>query len=210
MMTMTNPWMVLLLCLALSGCTDKTIAIDPVGYDGDYPYYRNQDIQIRTYQPDFKNPDWTNLAPSLYAISFNEHTWNHWPYTRIGAGWRNGSDFGVSALAMEGRDCIKESFNFVVPAKVGMHRFGKEVAYAFTSPGYSTEDCDGGKDAIKADQTANNWVNITRFDSLSKPNEAEGNFDLTFKITRKNLTYSIVYPNTIRMRGSFKQRFKEK
>jgi hypothetical protein len=209
--TMKNLWILLLLCLALSDCKDK--AVDPAAYDGDYPYYRNGGGQIRTYPIRFEN---TGSTTGAYQVSFNNHDWNHWLYVIAGGGWsaRSASTFGFGMLAVEGVDCNRESFNFSVPAKVGMHRYGKEVAYASQfpeNPYFSLINCDAGSDnTVLADQTANNWVNITRFDSLSRPNEAEGSFDITFKIVQKNPNYVLVYPNTIRMRGSFKQRFKER
>ncbi len=208
---MKNLWMLLLLCLALSDCKDK--AIDPESYDGDYPYYRVGGAQIPTHPTRFEN---TPQAPGTYKVLFNNHDWNHWLYIAAGGGLtpRSASLFGLGMLAVGGVDCDREHFDFAIPAKVGMYRYGKEVAYDVKfpqNPNFSMINCDASSgNSVEADQTANNWVNITRFDTLSKPNEAEGSFDITFKIVRKNPNYSIVYPNTIRMRGSFKQQFNPK
>jgi hypothetical protein len=203
--TIKNLWMVLLVCIVLSDCKDK--GIDPENYNGDYPYYKDGGNKIRTYQPKFKNIYWTGPMNGMCQLSFNEHEWNHWPYiTSNSIRYPNNSTFDISFFALTDIDCIKESINFKVAAKPGLYKFGKNIEYGKPNPAFSTEDCDAGKDRIEVNQEADNWVNITWYDSLSRPNETEGSFDLTFKIVRKNLSYSIVYPNTIRMRGSFKQK----
>ena len=100
---------------------------------------------------------------------------------------------------MSSYECSMESVNFVIPAQIGRFRFDQPGPDG--SPFFHTFDCDQAKDHIVVDNTADNWVNVTRLDTLA--NQVEGSFDLNFTITRKEVSYSIIYPTQIRMRGSF-------
>lgn len=201
---MKNLWMLLLLCLSLSGCKDKTV--DPEDYTGDYPYHKEDGVRIQTYDnPKLMGPKWNSPMDGTCQLFFNDHGWNHWPAISANSGrYATGTTCNINFSGASGLGCIQETIGFIIPAKVGLYKYldGSMKAYFYTL------DCDAPKDRIEIDKQADNWVNIAQYDSLIRPDELEGSFDITFKIVRKNLIYSIVYPNTIRMRGSFKQRIR--
>jgi hypothetical protein len=213
-------WMLLLIVLSLCTCKKDDKTITPENYDGEYPYDKNTGKAIPTYQPIFtsswQGPPLTTTATPVpasgqYSFQFRDHAWNHWPYINVSLRLvsnpsapfdRIGSRIlGVGITAMSGYECGMESVNFIIPAKAGRYRFGQDVTYDSNKPVFYNYDCDAPKDKIVADKTADNWVNVTRLDTLAK--QVEGSFDLNFTIVSKDARYSLVYPTRIRIRGSF-------
>ena len=211
----------LLLLIVLSLCTcksDKTIT--PQEYDGEYPYAKSTGNPIPTYRSQFisswqlppVSPVVTPVsAVGQYRLMFKNHDWNHWPFIVV-----NSTKFTKTPSAFEYMKspvletifvaqseyyCSTESVSFAIPAKMGRYQFGQGVDYSHTNPSFYSFDCDAPKDRIEADRAADNWVNVARLDTLNK--QVEGSFDLSFKVVRKDIRYSIVYPTHIRMRGSF-------
>ena len=223
---MKTQGMFFLIVLSLCACkSDKTIK--PQDYDGEYPYVKRTNQPISTYQSKFIS-SWQvpptvpiatpTLAIGQYSFMFKDHAWNHWPYINVVFRLTNNpsppfdrigkSILGVSIAAMSDYNCTMESVNFIVPSKAGNYRFGHELDYDSTNPSFQNIDCDALKDQVVAQVTADNWINISRLDTIN--NHVEGSFDLSFNVSRKDTTYSIVYPTNIRMRGNFSGPFQKR
>lgn len=164
-----------------------------LAYNGDYPI----DLTgkpLPTYSVQTSWPD---------TIYFNQHLWNHWP--RVNGSFNVTEDrksMGCTFWAGDGLG--REVFGFRIPAKIGLFR--KEMLQyqigTYYYPFFTTTDDDVTINHYRLAEEADNWVVVTRYDSLNR--RVAGRFSLFFKpIETKRSGRDVVYPTVINMHGSF-------
>ncbi|MCE6988867.1 hypothetical protein [Dyadobacter sp. CY323] len=204
---MLNPVIAGLLFIALiSSCKKEEDKFNFVSYNGEYP--RNMDgSQITTSIPD--------VVGGVLNVTFNGHTWNHYPHMLIAAEDFNSLDTAnkvkevqlvINAFSenMNLSTCLKEFFFIRVPLKgttvLNAYLTGSRSESATIN--FSTMDCANPKDRFKLDRSKLSFVNVESYDTLTR--EVQLGFDISFMMMDRNTHLGPVYPKNVNLTGRVK------